>query len=355
MCCVFCGGGVRQADARRAFVSGLGIVALTGWLLATGVACADAPIATMGAAPDLTQLSLEQLVRVDVTIAAKAPHPWFETPAAVAVITGDDIRRAGVTSIPEALRLAPGFEVARVDGHTWAISARGFNSIFSRDLLVMIDGRSVYTPLFSGVFWDVQDVLLENIDRIEVVRGPGGSLWGANAVNGVVNIITKSAKETQGGLITAGGGSEERAFGAMQYGGQISDEAFYRVYLKAFLRDAQVFDTGHKAADDWWQQQGGFRFDWEPPGNNRVTVQGDLYGGQQRETFFISTDKGPSYGRQFNDRITVAGGNVLSRWTHKCAGNSEFALQLYYDRTERDLSIFGEKRDTVDVDFQHRL
>ena len=354
MSCVIHCDDVRHADTRLAFVSGLGVVLLTGWLLAAGVACADAPIPVAATAPDLTQLSLEQLVRLDVTIANKSPHPWFETPAAVAVITADDIRRSGATSIPEALRLAPGFEVARVDGHTWAISARGFNSIFSRDLLVMIDGRSVYTPLFSGVFWDVQDVLMEDIDRIEVVRGPGGTLWGANAVNGVVNVITKSARDTQGGLITAGGGTEERAFGAAQYGGKISDEAYYRVYLKAFLRDEQVFDNGHKAADDWWQQQGGFRLDWEPPGNNRVTFQGDMYGGQQRETFSISTTNGPSYGRIFNDRITVAGGNILSRWTHKCANDSEFALQLYFDRTERDLSIFGEKRNTFDIDFQHR-
>src|SRR5215470_3175372 len=214
---------------------------------------------------DLTDLSLEQLMNLRVTSTARRPQTVAESAAAIFVITQEDIRRSGVTSIPEALRMVPGVEVARIDANKWAISARGFNGRFANKLLVMIDGRSVYTPLFSGVLWDAQDTVLEDIDRIEVVRGPGASLWGANAVNGVINIVTKRARDTQGALIVAGGGTEERGF----------TSARYRGYVKYFDRDSQPFIDGSDGADDWQVGRAGFRVDWEPPGADAVTVQGD--------------------------------------------------------------------------------
>ena len=189
---------------------------------------------------DPTQISLEDLLKIEVISITKRPESRAEVAAAVYVITQDDIRRSGVTSLPEALRLAPGVQVARIDANKWAIGVRGFASRLSRSLLVLIDGRSVYSPLFAGVYWEVQDTLLEDVDRIEVIRGPGGTIWGANAVNGVINIITKRAQETQGGLLVAGGGSEEQGFGGVRYGGNIGENLFYRVYGKAFNRDCRL-------------------------------------------------------------------------------------------------------------------
>jgi len=185
---------------------------------------------------DLTQLSLEELQNIEVTSVSKAPEPRGGAPAAIAVITNDDIRRSGVTSIPDALRMAPGLHVGRFSAHEWGVSSRGFSSLNSGKLLVLIDGRSIYTPLFSGVLWDVQDTLLEDLDRIEVIRGPGGTLWGANAMNGVINITTKSARDTQGALLTAGGGNEDRYGGGFRYGGQVGEGLYYRFYGKYFDR-----------------------------------------------------------------------------------------------------------------------
>src|SRR3954468_23025142 len=178
---------------------------------------------------DVMDMDLESLMKIEVTSVSKRPEKLSDAAAAIYVITNEDIRRSGANNIPDALRLAPGLEVARQDAHTWAISSRGFNDEFANQLLVLIDGRSVYTPLFAGVYWDVQDLPLEDINRIEVIRGPGAALWGANAVNGVINITTKKAQETQGLLVTAGGGNEERGFGTVRYGGQLGEHAFYRV------------------------------------------------------------------------------------------------------------------------------
>lgn len=190
--------------------------------LVTAILCAWMlmPAAAQQKTPDLTDRSLEDLMNIQVTSVSKKEQRLSQTAAAVFVITQEDIRRSGSTNIPDLLRMVPGLEVAQINGHTWAISARGFNNRFSNKMLVLIDGRSVYSPLFSGVFWDVQDVMLEDIDRIEVIRGPGATLWGANAVNGVINIMMKKAKATQGGLVTAGAGSLEQGFGSARYGGK---------------------------------------------------------------------------------------------------------------------------------------
>src|SRR5438034_6816639 len=230
----------------------------------------------------LKRLSLEELMNVEVTSVSKRPEPLFSSPSAIQVITQEDIRRSGATSLPEALRLASNLQVAQADARQWAISARGFNNTLANKLLVMIDGRAVYTPLYAGVFWEVQNVLLEDVDRIEVVSGPGGTLWGANAVNGVINIITRSAKDTQGLLVTGGGGSLLQDFGAVRYGGAAGSNFFYRIYGQRFDRNNSVLANGNNARDQWDMTQGGFRTDWFPSDANTVTFQGDSYAGSEQ-------------------------------------------------------------------------
>ena len=303
---------------------------------------------------DLTSLSLEDLMNVKVTSVSRRPQSLAETAAAVFVITQDDIRRSGATSIPEALRMVPGIEVARIDGNKWAITARGFNGRFANKLLVMIDGRSVYTPLFSGVFWDAQDTVLEDIDRIEVVRGPGASLWGANAVNGVINIVTKRARDTQGALVVAGGGTEEQGFTSLRYGGKANDDTYYRGYVKYFNRDSQEFIDGSNAADDWQVGRAGFRVDWEPDGPDAVTVQGDIYRGVVGTTGSVHS-LAPPFAETVNRDDDMFGANLLTRWTRRFADGSDMALQVYYDLTSGDELGTSIAEHTFDVDFQHHF
>jgi iron complex outermembrane receptor protein len=314
---------------------------------------------------DVMEMDLESLMRIEVTSVSKRPEKLSDAAAAIYVITNEDIRRSGVTSIPEALRLAPGLEVARQDSHTWAISSRGFNDEFANQLLVLIDGRSVYTPLFAGVYWDVQDLVLEDINQIEVIRGPGAALWGANAVNGVINITTRAAKDTQGLLVSGGGGNEERGFGTIRYGGKIGEDAFYRVYAKYFSRDDSFFPDNFPPTDPWstwrggandnWSMwRGGFRFDWEATKENLFTLQGDIYTGELNQTVLVPSLLSPFFAF-FDDEVHVGGGNVLGRWNHQFSDTSELAFKAYYDRTERDRVVFAEKRDTFDLDLQHRF
>lgn len=304
---------------------------------------------------ELKGLSLEDILKVQIWTASRKEETATQTAAAVAVITQEDIRRSGVTSIPEALRLSAGMHVARIDSHQWAVSARGFMSPAGNKLQVLIDGRSVYTPLFSGVFWDVQDTMLEDIDRIEVIRGPGATLWGANAVNGVVNVLTKPVKETQGTLITGGGGTEERAFGGVRYGGKISDDAHYRVYAKGFDRDSFVSPNGDSAWDDWQKAQGGFRSDWDITDQASLTFQGDVHAGRIRDTRVV-LDPVPPFGRLERPTTDVKGGNALGRWHRQISQESDVQIQAYYDYTRRDIpEVFGEERHTFDLDFQHRF
>ncbi|MBA3543417.1 MAG: TonB-dependent receptor [Chthoniobacterales bacterium] len=302
----------------------------------------------------LKKLSVEELMDIDITSVSKYPEKLSEAAGAIAVLTQQDIARSGVTSIPEALRLVPGVDVARVDAHTWAISSRGFNDVFANKLLVLIDGRTIYTPLFSGVFWDVQDTMLQDIDRIEVVRGPGATLWGANAVNGVINIITKGARETQGLLVSAGGGTEDLGFTSVRYGVQLGSDAFLRVYGKYSNHDSSVLSNETQARDAWDMYQGGFRFDWEPTKEDIFTLQGDLYSGHQDQRYAVPTTTFPFAGEvsSVND---VAGGNLLGRWSHNFSDDSQLKVQAYYDRTVRETAIFGENRDTGDFDVQHRF
>ena len=303
---------------------------------------------------DLTHLSLEELMNVEVTSVSKRAEKLSVAPAAISVITADEFRRSGATSIPEALRLVPGMEVARGDAHNWAISARGFNDLFANKLLVLMDGRSVYTPLFSGVYWDTQDTLWEDIERIEVIRGPGATLWGANAVNGVINIITRSAKDTQGLLLTGGGGTEEQGFAAVRYGGKLGDNAYYRVYAKYFNRDDQVLPDGSDSNDRWNMERGGFRIDWDATSEDHFTLQSDLYSGRLNQTYFLPAPN-PPYAQTNQARLNVEGGNALGRWSHTISERSDLKFQVYYDRTVRDGPVLDEDRDTFDIDLQHHF
>jgi iron complex outermembrane receptor protein len=303
---------------------------------------------------DLAEFSLEELLQLEVTSVSKREQKLSEAAAAVFVITPEDIRRSGASSIPEALRLAPGLHVAQINANTWAISARGFNSEYANKLLVLIDGRSVYTPLFAGVYWDVQDVVLEDLDRIEVIRGPGGTLWGANAVNGVINIITKRAKETQGMLLAAGGGTLERGFGSVRYGSTVGDNLAYRAYAKYFNRGDFTTATGQDAADAWQMVRGGFRLDWDLAAHQALMVQGQVYHGVAGETITLPSLL-PPFAATANEDREVGGGSFLTRWIHAVSPRSDLGLQFYYDRTERQNNVFDETRDTIDVDFQHRF
>jgi len=302
----------------------------------------------------LVSLSLEELMNIEVTLASRKEERLFETAAAIFVLTQEDIRRSGATSIPEALRLVPGMQVARLDANKWAISARGFNDRLAQKLLVLIDGRTVYTPIFSGVFWGVQDLMLEDVERIELIRGPGATLWGANAVNGIINIITKNAQDTQGTLIRLGTGTEERGFGAVRYGGKLGNDAYFRLYTKYFNRDAFVDASGKTKADDWSQFRTGFRSDWQPSSQNNITAQGAIFKGKAGQTFKVPTLTG-SYERMFDEDTDQVGGHVLARWDHTYSATSGTVLQTFYDRNRRTDSVIEIFRETYDIDFQHRF
>lgn len=302
-------------------------------------------------AGEMKKLSVEQLMDIEVTSVSRQPEKLLEAPSAIEVITGDDIVRSGATSIPEALRLADNLDVAQRNSHDWAITARGFNTELANKLLVLMDGRTIYTPLFSGVFWDRQDYLLQDLDRIEVVSGPGGTLWGANAVNGVINITSKSAKDTQGLYVEAGGGGQPRDQVAMRFGGELAPNVYYRVYGKYTERGNEALADGTDAGDASSMQQGGFRLDAEASSSDHFTLQGDSYHGEE--------------GLVAGGSAEVSGANALGRWTHRSASGSEATLQVYYDRTHLDqpapavgLAPAGRLADdlgTYDVDFQDHL
>jgi len=301
----------------------------------------------------LKQLSLEQLGNVEVTSASKEPEQVWRTPAAIYVITQEDIRRSGASSIPEILRLAPGLEVARADSDHWAVGVRGFGGQFSKSLLVLIDGRSVYSPLFAGVYWQVEDTLLEDIERIEVIRGPGGTIWGANAVNGVINIITKNTKDTHGTLVSMSGGNVDQGIGQVRVGGTNGKGLDYRLYGKGFLRGPEFHPDGSNF-DYWKTGQLGFRTDWNLNARDAFTLQGDMYRGLDGERVAISFYTPPS--RQvFNGPHDVAGGNILGRWRRQFSKDSDIQIQGYYDRTSRYSPQLDEIRNTFDIDLLYHL
>jgi iron complex outermembrane recepter protein len=302
---------------------------------------------------DLTDLSIEDLMKIEVTSVSKKAQRLSDSAAAIFVITQDDIRRSGVTSIPEALRMVPGLQVARIDSNKWAITSRGFNNFLANKLLVLMDGRAVYQPLFAGVYWNLQDTMLEDIERIEVIRGPGATLWGANAVNGVINIITKSAKETQGGLVTAGIGTDEKSFGGLRYGAKVADETYVRGYAKYFDRGAFPNKFGGTAHDAWESAQGGFRMDSKISPDNALTLQGDLSQGHVQEEY-KSPALTPPYTQSFSGSAFKTA-NLLARWQRVISPTSDLSVQMYYDWDHRSAPDNREVRNTFDIDLQHRF
>jgi iron complex outermembrane recepter protein len=302
-----------------------------------------------GPPQDLTGLTIEELMEVEITTPSRKEQTLMDTPSAVFVIRPEDIRRSGVRFIPEALRMAPGMQVARLDANKWAISARGFNGRFGNKLLVLMDGRSVYTPLFSGVYWDIQDTLLEDIERIEVIRGPGATMWGSNAVNGVINIITKPPSSTKGAIVGGGVGTELRDFAEGRYGGASGEEFHYRAYAKYL--DHEPFGSGN---DDWFMARAGFRTEWKAADSQTVTVLGDVYDGEvgDRVTIPILT---PPFSQTFDQHVPVRGGNLLARWTLQSGPKSQLNVQSWFESTYRLADVVDERINTVDVSFDHRL
>src|SRR5438105_1639948 len=330
------------------------------WVVLGGVggrALAGAPL-DMPNAGDLKHLSIEDLMNLDVTSVAKEPQRLLQAAAAIQVITADDIRRFGASSIPEVLRLADNLEVAQINAHDWAISARGFNANLANKLLVLVDGRAVYTPLYGGVLWNVQDCLLADIERIEVISGPGGTLWGANAVNGVINIITKAARDTQGLYALAAAGNQLQEQAGIRFGATLAPDVYLRAYGKYTGPDREVTTAGTSADDSWHVGRGGFRLDAAPSPQNRLTVQGDFYSGAED----VAATGGAG----------LSGGNILGRWTHETLGGASMNLQVYYDRTHLSqpfpaspaappffsgfpAASLKDDLDTYDLDFQYHF
>ncbi len=304
-------------------------------------------IATAQAAPeaDLADLSLEELMDVKVYLAAKKEQPLADTAAAAFVISQEDIRRSGATSIPDALRMAPGVQVAQINAHDWAISIRGFNDRFSNKLLVLVDGRTVYSPLFSGTYWSAQDVVLEDIDRIEVIRGPGGTVWGANAVNGVINIRTKHSKNTQGGLVSAQGGNYQNT-GSVRYGGELGKNGAYRAYAKGKHNTDYLNSTGQDAHDQWNTGQGGFRADYTLTGKDELSFSGDIMEMEGDETIGLRIP--------VDSNMSQRNANAVAKLTHKTE-TGEWYLQSFYSSDERRGYSLNQIIDTFDMEFQHNL
>jgi iron complex outermembrane receptor protein len=290
---------------------------------------------------DLAELSLEELGAVIVTSVSGRAERLSDAPASIYVISSEDIRRSGVRNLPEALRLAPNLQVARTSASSYAISSRGFNNAIGNKLLVLIDGRTVYTPLFSGVFWDQQDVMLEDVERIEVISGPGATLYGANAVNGVINVITRPASATQGGLVAAGIGNRDHSV-AVRYGGTLGDDAHYRVYVRNLGLDHTERVNGSAVPDAWRRNQAGFRLDWAQA-DRSLTVQGDAYTGKGEE-------------RPVAGALEVGGANLLGRWKQKFSSGADIQVQTYFDRSEREDRVgFQGDVNVFDIEFRNGI
>jgi iron complex outermembrane recepter protein len=302
---------------------------------------------------DLTSISIEDLMNIQVTSASKKAESLSSAPAAIFVITGEDIRRGGFSSVPDALRTVPGLYVVQQSSHVWLVTARGFSNEFNDKMLVLIDGRLVYSPTFGGVFWDVQDPPLEDIDRIEVIRGPGGTLWGANAVNGVINITTKEAAKTQGLLTASSAGINEGYAGRVRYGGKVGENFAYRIYGTGNDWLPTVDASGAENYDMWSITQGGLRLDWAASQKDAVTFEGQGYTGRIRDVQgnFIPTSAVPV---QVDSSGVVKGGHLLGRWKHSFSDRSNLDVLGYCDWTDRFSSALTENRETCDVEVQHR-
>jgi iron complex outermembrane receptor protein len=325
------------------------IVAVIGLLTLPGLpALSEQP-------PDLTQKSLEDLMNIEVTSVSKKEQTTSQAAAAVFVISREDIRRSGALNIPDLLRMVPGLDVAQIDAGNWAISARGFNGQYSDLLLVMVDGRAVYNPIFAGVFWDSQNVALDTIERIEVIRGPGAAIWGSNAVNGVINIITRNADDAQGGYVVAGLGNISTGPETIGYGGKARGLGAYRVYAEGSHNDSLPTPGGLDGQDDWRLVHGGFRTDSTLSARDSLTAEGETYWGNAGEMATTPISLLPPETATVALHDIYSGWNVLTRWNHTVSSRSDTSLQVYFDRTTRGDSTYELGLNTFDVDFQHHV
>ncbi len=314
-------------------------------------------MATPVAASSLDQLknfSLSELAAIEVTIAGKAPQKTSEVAAAIAVLTQEDIRNSGATTIPDVLRLVPGLQVARIDAHNWVVSSRGFGDRTTNKLLVMIDGRSIYSQLFAGVFWDQHDVVLDDIERIEVIRGPGASVWGANAVNGVINIITRSALDTQGSTAVTVTAGSEMSYTTLRTSAALPGNGAYRVYAKYRNQDDAVFEGGSKSTDGWEDWRTGFRMDWQGDNDTHITLQGDMHRGDFTENIRV-LDLAPPFTKMMTDDVDAWGHNILARWSTTWSSGGRSELQAYYDKQQRDQWILEESSSTYDINLNYQF
>ncbi len=310
---------------------------------------------------DLTELSFDEIINYEISSVSKYKQKLSSSPAAAYVITNEEIRRSGATSIADSLRGVPGLEVARTNKFNWAISSRGFSNNFANKLLVLIDGRSVYNPIFSGVHWDTQDTLLEDIDRIEVIRGPGATLWGSNAVNGVINITTKDSRETQGLYSSIGVGNERGIFGDIRYGNKLNDNIYYRVYLKYFDEDHGKLASGADARDQWDSLRGGFRVDWYPSQENSFTFQSDVYSNKAEQVLTITMPNPGAPPPPFNFNATLfddskqEGIYFLTKFKHQFSDDSDLQIKAYVDQYSREQLNLDIEVTTFDLDMQHNF
>jgi iron complex outermembrane receptor protein len=320
------------------------------------VAMSLTPLAAAQAPPqDLSKLSVEDLMNVEVTSVSKKEQKLSRVAAAIFVITAEDIRRSGATNVPDLLRMVPGLQVAQINSSTWAITARGFDGQYSNKLLVLVDGRSVYSPIFAGSYWDTQTLLLETIARIEVIRGPGATVWGANAVNGVINISTKKASDLQGGLVTAGGGTSDQGFGTARYGGKIGAPLSYAVFGGGFNQGSSPDQTGQSGEDAWHTYRGGFRVDADASPEDSLTFEGHAYSGIAGELVATIASISPPVNATLPFQDHFSGWDVLSRWNHAYSPHSETSLQIDFDRGSRGDTTYGTGLDKFTIDFQHHL
>lgn len=323
--------------------------------MAYAIGTAPAALAQGQGGIDPFSLSPEQLFDATVMSVSKTSENLRDAPAAIYVLSGEDIARSGATSIPEALRAVPGLQVARINASGWAISVRGFNNPLANKLLVLIDGREVYDPLFSGVYWDVQDLPLQDVERIEVIRGPGASLWGANAVNGVINIITKNASDTKGALVSVASGNEDRAIITARYGGDIGEDAQWRIYGKYLNRAPFESPTGADANDEWSEWRGGFRVDWNPnAGSDRFNLQGDVYGSDDGDLRSMPMLV-PPYAVVEKDNVSASGANLHGTWSRELGDDSRFSLGAYVDFTRRRQITLKDERSALDIEGQYEF
>ena len=302
----------------------------------------------------LADASLEQLLNTQVTSVSKKEQKLARTAAAVFVINQEEIRRSGAASLPDVLRMVPGVDVAQIDANAWAITIRGFNNRYSSKLLVLVDGRSVYTQSFSGVYWDQLDLPLEDIERIEVIRGPGATAWGANAMNGVINIITKSSKTTKGGLAEVTAGSGVQPVGMVRYGDTVGSAGTYRAFATYSRFTDTTLEDGSAAADGWSRVHGGFRTDWTLTPHDSVTVEGDLFsnnGGQTRYHWFEAVP----FDQPYTQPITSTGGDLLVGWNHTSSGGAETSIHGYFDAYRRNDLGTLEMMKSLDLDFQNHF